>query len=59
LAAEIRAKYPDAKVDLLQGSGGAFEVNRDGVPVFSKKKEGRHAEPGEILALLEEAKPSP
>jgi predicted Rdx family selenoprotein len=39
-------------VDLLEGSGGVFEVMRDGVPIFSKRKLGRHAQPGEVLKLL-------
>jgi hypothetical protein len=39
-------------VDLLQGSGGIFEVSRNGVVVFSKRKTGRHAMPGEVLELL-------
>jgi len=39
-------------VQLLEGSGGVFEVTRDGVLLFSKKSLGRHALPGEILRLL-------
>jgi len=39
-------------VDLLEGSGGVFEVTRDGTLIFSKKKLGRHAQPSEILTLL-------
>jgi selT/selW/selH-like putative selenoprotein len=53
LAAEIRARYPDAEIDLQPSGGGRFEVTRDGVPVFQKSKLGRHAQPGEILQLLE------
>jgi len=34
-----------------------FEVKADGVPVFSKRSLGRHAEPGEVLRLLKEANP--
>jgi selenoprotein W-related protein len=39
-------------VKLIESSGGAFEVNVDGRVVFSKKKSGRHAEPGEVLRLI-------
>jgi hypothetical protein len=39
-------------VDLLEGSGGIFEVARDKVVVFSKRTVGRHANPGEVVALL-------
>lgn len=53
MAAEIRARYPDAEVTLIPSKGGRFEVLRDGVPVFQKSKVGRHAEPGEVLKTLE------
>lgn len=52
MAAEIRLKFPDAKVELIPSKGGRFEVARDGVPVFQKSKTGRHAQPGEVLRLL-------
>jgi hypothetical protein len=52
LAADIRARYPDAQVQLIPSKGGRFEVLRDGVPVFEKSKLGRHAQPGEVLKLL-------
>jgi predicted Rdx family selenoprotein len=42
-------------LELITGSGGAFEVRIDEELVFSKKtRERRHAEPGEILALFEQ-----
>jgi predicted Rdx family selenoprotein len=40
-------------VTLTPSGGGRFEVHRDGMPVFEKSKLGRHAKPGEIVALLE------
>jgi len=52
LAAEIRARFPDAEVELNRSRGGRFEVFADGAPVFEKSKLGRHARPGEIVALL-------
>jgi len=36
--------------------GGRFEVTLDGVPVFQKSKLGRHAQPGEVLRLIDEAR---
>jgi selenoprotein W-related protein len=39
-------------VELVESSGGVFEVTVDGRPVFSKKRLGRHAEPGEILRAM-------
>jgi hypothetical protein len=35
--------------------GGRFEVSLDGVPIFEKSKLGRHAQPGEVLRLIDEA----
>jgi len=55
LAAEIKDKYPDAEVKLIPSKGGRFEVLRDGVPVYEKSKNGRHAQPGEVLRLLAQA----
>lgn len=54
MADEIRDKYSHATVKLIEGSGGVFEVIVDGDLVFSKKQRGRHAEPGEVLQLIEQ-----
>jgi len=40
---------------MIESSGGVFEVDVDGRKVFSKKKLGRHAEPGEIVRLMRQA----
>ena len=53
MAAEVRERFPDAQVELIPSSKGRFEVERDGVPVFRKSVLGRHAQPGEIVRLLE------
>ena len=37
--------------------GGRFEVSLDGRPIFEKSKLGRHAQPGEVLRLIEGASP--
>jgi selT/selW/selH-like putative selenoprotein len=55
LAAELEQHFPDARVELKPGSGGRFEVSKDGAPIFQKSKLGRHAEPGEIVGLLRAA----
>jgi hypothetical protein len=55
LAAELRQRFPDATVQLQPSSGGRFEVLRDGVPVFQKSVLKRHAEPGEVVRLLDSA----
>ncbi|MBD3316840.1 MAG: SelT/SelW/SelH family protein [Chitinivibrionales bacterium] len=51
LADSLKANY-DAQVELVQSSGGVFEVEVDGNLVFSKKKLGRFPEDGEIEKLL-------
>jgi hypothetical protein len=38
LAAEIRERFPEAQVELIQSRGGRFEVVADGEPVFEKSK---------------------
>jgi selenoprotein W-related protein len=38
---------------LIPSTGGVFEVTVNGDKVFSKKELGRHAEPGEVKALIE------
>ena len=50
--AELKQHFPDAEVRLTQSSGGVFEVTVDGDLIFSKKALRRHAEPGEIVALM-------
>ena len=37
---------------MIPDTGGKFEVTINGDLVFSKKQQGRHAEPGEVLALF-------
>lgn len=39
-------------MELIESSGGVFEVTVDGRLVFSKKALGRHAEAGEIVRLI-------
>ena len=39
-------------VELLPSSKGRFEVTLDGELIFSKASLGRHANPGEIAALV-------
>lgn len=41
-------------VRLLPSDKGRFEVTLDGELLYSKAATGRHAEPGEIRALIEE-----
>ena len=52
MSAELRAAYPRAEVRLIESRGGVFEVSVDDRLIFSKKRTGRHAEPGEVLRLI-------
>jgi selenoprotein W-related protein len=56
LAAELKQVFPDAEVRLIQASGGLFEVTADGKVVFSKKAAGRHAQPGEVVKQIQQAR---
>jgi selenoprotein W-related protein len=39
---------------MVTGSKGVFEVVVDERPLYSKRAMGRHAQPGEVLALFRE-----
>ncbi len=39
---------------MVMGSKGVFDVVVDGRTLYSKHETGRHAEPGEVLALFRE-----
>jgi selenoprotein W-related protein len=41
-------------IQLIPSSNGRFEVSLDDQLIFSKKALGRHAEPGEIAAIVRE-----
>lgn len=43
-----------AEVTIVMGSKGVFDVVVDGRTLYSKHETGRHAEPGEVLALFRE-----
>ena len=48
----MKERYPDATIDMIQSSGGRFEVTVDGSPIYEKSRLGRHAKPGEIAQIL-------
>lgn len=52
MEASIKAEFPDAEVELIESSGGVFEVERDGELIYSKKRMGRHAEWEEVRDRL-------
>ena len=52
MAAALQDAWPDADVGLTPSGGGVFEVKLDDALLFSKKRLGRHAQPGEVLGLI-------
>ena len=42
-----------ADTELIASHGGVFEITVDGDLVFSKKGLGRHADPGEVVGLID------
>jgi selenoprotein W-related protein len=48
----LRREFPGIEIEMLESSGGVFDVTADGRLVFSKARAGRHAEPGEVVRLL-------
>jgi len=51
LADAIKAKF-DVQPEMIEGSGGVFEVKADGKLIFSKKQTGRFPEHQEIFDSL-------
>ncbi len=54
MEAELKARWPEAEVTLVPGGKGIFDVTVEGELVFSKYRVNRHAQPGEVVRLLEE-----
>ncbi len=53
MKAELEKRYPGVTVELIEGSGGVFEVKKDGELIFSKKAQGRFPDHDEIFAKLD------
>ena len=52
LKAEIEQRFETAMVELIESSGGVFEITKDSDLIFSKKSEGRFPEDEEIFEKL-------
>jgi selT/selW/selH-like putative selenoprotein len=52
--AEVKESYPDASIELIQGSGGVFDVTCDGEMIYSKQNiQGKpFPSEGEIVGLI-------
>jgi selenoprotein W-related protein len=57
LANELLKQYePEIEnLTLVPSDGGKFEVQVNDTLVYSKLQTGRHAEPGEVLSLVEKS----
>ncbi len=50
----LRAFEPEIQsLELIPSDGGRFEVTVNGTLIFSKKQLGRHAQPGEVVSLVQ------
>ena len=56
MEAEILQSFPDAKIQLIGGGGGIFDIHLDGALLYSKQKDscGGFPEQGQIEQLLRE-----
>jgi selT/selW/selH-like putative selenoprotein len=54
--AELKAHYSDANIELIEGSGGIFDVECNGKSIYSKQNsEGqRFPNAGEIAKLIKQ-----
>jgi len=52
LKATLEKEFPGIEVEIIESSGGAFEVTADGKLVFSKLELGRFPQETEIVETL-------
>ena len=52
MADEIKGQFAEAKVEIIEGSGGVFDVTVEGKLIFSKKKTDRFPEENEVYDLI-------
>jgi selenoprotein W-related protein len=45
-------EFETTQLTLVPSDGGKFEVTVDGDLIYSKKRIGRHAEPGEVVEAM-------
>ena len=47
-------EFETTQLTLVPSDGGKFEVTVDGDLIYSKKRIGRHAEPGEVVEAMQQ-----
>ena len=52
MKAALENAFPGIQVELIESSGGVFDVMQDGKVIYSKKQTGRFPEHEEIINLL-------
>ena len=52
MADEIKEGFAGVSVEIIEGSGGVFEVTVDGALVYSKKETGRFPDKGEVVSSM-------
>jgi selenoprotein W-related protein len=60
LAAELKKNLQPEKevqISVVPSTGGVFEVEDDGVLIFSKKQLGRFPQEGEIMGIITSSAP--
>lgn len=54
MADELKKGLTEANVEIVEGSGGVFEVTLNGSLIFSKKDTDRFPNEGEVLKSIKE-----
>jgi selT/selW/selH-like putative selenoprotein len=54
LAKDIESEFQTVKVDFIEGSGGVFDITKNGILIFSKTRVGRFPNSDEIITKLKE-----
>lgn len=56
MEAEVKVNYPNAKIQLIKGGGGIFDVKLNGKLIYSKKnmESPRFPNDGEVVKLIKQ-----
>ena len=49
---EIKEGFAEANVEIIEGSGGVFEVTVDGSLIYSMKETGQFPEKGKVISFM-------
>ena len=54
LAKELETEFSEATVDFIEGSGGVFDITKNGILISSKSRVGRFPSDDEIITKLKD-----